>query len=238
MTATMPTEQRVPDPVTVLKRVDDRLARRAGDDPLPAETIAEFGRAVQEQIVEPLLAGTPAADPAVAAELQHKDDVITELRRIVDGHARSCDRLKADNARLSDEIEQARTECGEARAEATAAKGEARRAAGEVDLLGSELRASRDQLARVMMAADKEAATLKARIAELEAKRSSSDGVRHEHRYPWPRPGELPQPCKCGQPYPRAHLAEPREDVPATEPEPWADLFAGIRADLADWRPQ
>ncbi|PXY21152.1 hypothetical protein [Prauserella muralis] len=82
MTATL-NGHALPDPATVLKRVDDRLARKAGDDPLPAETIDAFADAVRTQIVEPLTANPPdAAELAqLRADLQCANDIVAELRK-------------------------------------------------------------------------------------------------------------------------------------------------------------
>jgi hypothetical protein len=71
----------LPDPRLVLKRVDERLAARAGDDPLPDTTIAEFATAIQQQIIDPLSAAldgerrragdVPPPQPPAALEEEH-----------------------------------------------------------------------------------------------------------------------------------------------------------------------
>ncbi|MEU0515826.1 hypothetical protein [Amycolatopsis sp. NPDC006125] len=226
-----------PDVYAVLKRTDERIARQRGYDPLGDDTIKPFADAVRPLIETGAAAGP---SPAAAAELQHKDDVIAELRRIVDGHARSCDRLQADKQRLAEELEQARAELAAARAEANEAKAEFRGASGEVNRLTSELRAGRQQLTRAMAAADEEAAKLKARIAELEqvADRSSAEGAAHRHFYLAAEPGQPIGPCMdpaCGKPYPRNHIADRSAEVSSTPQEPWAPLFQQIRGELADW---
>ncbi|MEU0465068.1 hypothetical protein ABZ215_13780 [Amycolatopsis sp. NPDC006131] len=226
-----------PDVYAVLKRTDERIARQRGYDPLGDDTIKPFADAVRP-LIETSAPARP--DPTAAAELQHKDDVIAELRRTVDGHARSCDRLKTDKQRLAEELEQARAELAAARAEANEAKAQFRGASGEVNRLTSELRAGRQQLARAMAVADEEAAKFKARIAELEqaVDRPSAEGAGHRHLYLAAEPGQPIGPCTdpaCGKPYPRNQIADLSGEVAPTPPEPWAPLFQRIRGELADW---
>lgn len=46
---------RMPDPVKVLKRVDDRLEHRTGHHPLTPAALVEYAGAIQKQIINPLL---------------------------------------------------------------------------------------------------------------------------------------------------------------------------------------
>lgn len=211
MTSTV-TGQCVPDPATVLKRVDDRLARDAGDDPLPAETLAVFAAAVQEQIVAPLLGGATAGpDLAAAAELEHKDDVIAELRRMVEGHTKSYEQAVAEKRRVMEAADRDRDKL---RAEVTKAEDESER----------YCRVANNYLAKMN------------ELQEALDERSSVDVERHRHFYPAERPGAIPSDCECGHPYPRAHITD-RSHEPASAPDAWAGLFAGLRVQLADWKP-
>ncbi|WP_027946571.1 hypothetical protein [Amycolatopsis taiwanensis] len=203
-----------PDVELLLRRVDEKLARRAGDDPLPAETITAFADAVR-----PLL-GTSTGGDLAAAELEHKDSVIAELRRIVDGHARSCDRLKADQQRAASEN---------------------RRLAEQLEAARGEVASKQALIERYLKAVDEERADLNGRIAALQKaleERSSSDGERHQHFYPADQPGAVPGPCACGHPYPRAHIRDRSGDVPLEVPDAWAQIFGQLRDQLADWEPE
>ncbi|RZQ59816.1 hypothetical protein [Amycolatopsis suaedae] len=207
MTTTMPG---IPDPSTVLRRVDNRLATRAGDDPLPPETIDEFAEAVRRQIMEPLAAG--AAAPVDDGELE-------ELRgQLADAEQRATTATTdlADLRRQLDELAdvQARAEVYRQERDAEAAENqrlatlleEARRAASEVA----------DELERVR--------------GEVPAE------AEHRHAYPWDDPKGVPGSCACGHAYPRTLPPVDTDDEPeAAAPEPWAGLLGRVRAELKGW---
>lgn len=136
MTTTVPARQAaLPDPATVLKREDARLARKAGDDPLPASTIDAFAQVVQRQIIEPLLAGHPVApsqDTELRAENARLTDAVDTLRRQVNDQAEQIDKARALRAQLDTataaaataqgELEKAKRKASQAEAELAAAR--------------------------------------------------------------------------------------------------------------------
>lgn len=224
MTATL-NGHALPDPATVLKRVDDRLARKAGDDPLPAETIDAFADAVRTQIVEPLAANPPdAAELAqLRADLQRLSAEVTDVRK-QRGH------LRAEVARLTEAaneaadarqlLEQSQAEVRKLTMQLTEANGAARSARAERDK-------ARERLQEIQL----ELAEAKAALEE----RPAVDAATHRHAYPLNGPDQIPGPCiDCDKPFPWTEPgAEHAPDDAPDEPQPWGELFARIRRELA-----
>lgn len=224
MTATLNGHQ-VPDVGAVLRRTDKRVAGRAGDDPLPVETIEAFAQAVQTQIVEPLLGGyLPAPDTGAAeavrlrGELQRQTDLVDELRKHVEARDRSVAlahrERDAARAELTNEreIQRQRAESernatqralDEARAEAASAKAERDKLKARLDDVQIELADTRRQLAEATQQP-------------------------HRHLYELPAPDARPQPCTCGHEFPTPRRARPG----AAPPDPFAELFARIRREI------
>ncbi|MFF5988159.1 hypothetical protein [Prauserella flavalba] len=236
MTATVDTRS-IPDPAVVLKRIDTRLAQKSGDDPLPPSVIDEFARGVRTQIIDPLTAGgLPAAAPRSGDDAQ----------------------LRADNARLADELHSALRDNERITAAAEAEVQRHRRQAAEQNAQAEALANQRDdaqaevrKLQRQLAETQAEAASAKAERDKLKSRlddaeidlaaahkaldEQAADRVEpRRHYYPVPAPGAEPEPCACGQPYPRSSI-EDRSGEPCAPQEPWAELIDRIRGELDEW---
>lgn len=241
----------------ILRRADEKLARRAGDDPLPAETITAFAGAVR-----PLI-GAGASSPDAAFELQRRDDLITELRKHVEARDRTIDRAKAeterkiasataaaegDSAKWKREVERLTTDLNAARSNVERLNRQLTEQRRQLDAEHDQTRQAlldvsnqRDEQASKIRQLEEDAVEVANDLASAHQaldEQAAQNVEPHRHLYPWAAPGELPEPCACGQPYPRAELPEPRADIPEPEPEPWADLLGRVRTELAGWTPE
>ncbi|GAB3376389.1 hypothetical protein [Amycolatopsis echigonensis] len=192
-----------------LARADRRYATRFGDDPAPREYLDALANAVRPFLTEPKTSRDSAPDSERETALA---SVAAELR--VD-NARLADQLQAEQdktKRLTAELEQARA--------AIEGKNEAlREHAATVERLRAELAdAERDRDAA------------HAALDEQDAARVEP----HQHRYPWPDPSRLPEPCECGREYPRA-VPPPTRAAADPEPEPWGGLLGQVRGELRGW---
>lgn len=208
MTATVTGQ---PDVELILRRVDERLARRAGDDPLPAETLAAFADAVR-----PLLGAGAAVDPAPLDEQARLREQLERVMKTADAEA---ERLNAKVTELQAKLDDSAT-VSEAWAQALAEAAEQRAALWEL-----------------VKAAVRDRRQAWQHAAEVERALAQQSSVEHEHKYPVEQPGDTPAACRCGKPYPRAYLLNPGEYEPE-EPDAWTRFFAGIREQLADWPPE
>ncbi|AIJ26388.1 hypothetical protein [Amycolatopsis methanolica] len=187
MTATV-TGRAVPDPEVVLRREDERLARRAGDEPLPHHTITAFAAAVRKQIVEPLLARGGAAGAAAA----DREATQAELTR-----------LRAELATVRGNLDRITATADRERAEHQAAHDRTRRELVDVQQQLSTVVHERDDLQAAAARLQAEAVEL---ANELEHARRAGATVRpHRHLYPMGASGEAFGPCEepgGGKPYP------------------------------------
>lgn len=73
---------------------------------------------------------------------------------------------------------------------------------------------------------------------DLTAAQQTARKPKHRHAYPWSSPDELPGPCECGHPFPRALDEDDEEIVP--ELTPWDELMERVRyeLELAGWPPE
>ncbi|WP_435582884.1 hypothetical protein [Amycolatopsis thermoflava] len=232
----------VPNVETVLRRAATRLARAAGYELLDEGQVLQLVDVVRDQIVHPLVDGAqPGLAPAVTAELEGLRAKLAEAQREANGWKELADRWERDHqtnvlpytGQLETERDQARAAraalwelCKAAVRERGQAWAEAARLEGELEAAHKQAETWQREYERVRDEA-----------AETIAERSSSDGERHRHYYPAEQPGQPPGPCLCGKPWPRTHTDDP-DDEPATEPDPWDRIFAGLRDELADWPPQ
>lgn len=205
----------IPDVALVLKREDERQCRRAGDDPLPPDTIDTLAAAVRKQIVDPLLAQTPSSG-------DHEG-------------------LRADNFRLAEQAETLRREVNELGEKVTAAarerddaQAETRRVQRALDKVRAEVvsfKAERDALQNRLQEVE-----VDLQAAHKALDEQAADNVEpHRHLWEVPEPNAEPQPCSCGLEYPRLHVADASRDLPTPRPEPWAHIIDRLRVELADW---
>lgn len=225
MTATLPG---VKDVRSALARADRKFARGSADDEAAPEYLDALARAV-EPLVGAIAPG--AADSVeleqLRADHQRQTDVVGELRKIVDGHARTADRLSADNKRLGEQAadlarhhEQARTEAAEATTKAGSLA---------VDLKASKEIAAAAKASESSLRSELEG--LRKELVDAYAELSAKD----EHRHGYPFTGGIePGPCSCGHAYPRSVKPAARDDKPAPV-EPVELLFARVRDDLKGW---
>lgn len=221
----------------VVRRADDRWARRHGDEPAAPEYLQQIVAAVR-----PLL-GQPPAGPVDDVQVkqllfdkQRLQDLVDELRKHVDARDRTIDRQKSALEQVKAEL------AGANRAADSTALREKLAAAGadierlttltteldkQVQARGSIIERRENELALQRRTADKIRADLAAAQQRAET---------HHHQYVVDAPGTEPKACECGQPYPRTTIAV--EDVKPSPPEPWAELFGQIRAEAkkAGWK--
>ncbi|RSD21974.1 hypothetical protein [Amycolatopsis eburnea] len=216
----------------VVRRADDRWARRHGDEPAAPEYLRQIVDAVR-----PLL-GQPVAAPADGDQVQQlRDDkqrlgdLVAELRKDVEARDRTIDSQKAT-------VEQAKAELASARraaaAKLAAADADVERLTAQVTELDTQVQAR----GAIIERRDADIAQLHANVDELRRKLDAAEQATppHQHRYLVDAPGTEPQACECGHPYPRAVV--PTEPVKPSPPEPWAKLFGQIRAEAktAGWK--
>ncbi|MFJ8818185.1 hypothetical protein [Amycolatopsis thermoflava] len=223
----------VPDPETVLRREDQRLSRRSGDDPLPADQLRAFATAVRAAVVEPLTAElakrTAAPQPAPGPDLQDEcARLADELASARADHARQVDTLRQQINQQAADIDDARS---------------ARRQLEEATTAVASLQAERDRLRSkieglksALAAAEQSAAKWEAEFQQrADDEVGEQAALAHRHYYPADSPGQTPGPCACGHPYPRAHIANRWDEVAPSPAEPWAPLLDQIRAEVGTW---
>jgi hypothetical protein len=194
----------VPEVAKVLELADRRFAARAGDDPATPEYLAVLTRAVQQQVIDQLPAGVPVA---------------------IDTH--ELDNLRVDYKRSGEIVAELRRELSWKDGQLSTAQ---IAAAGRDE----EYKRQRDrQVAELADALDERDAALKVRD---EARRAIEDLATanangHHHTYEWTGPAAEPSSCPCGQPYPRGAIRH--TSTKPSAPEPFAELFGKIRAQLS-----
>jgi ABC-type transporter Mla subunit MlaD len=238
MTATV-----IDDVAKVLERADGRWARRQGDEPAVQDYLDVLANAVRTQLGTQL--GAPVAgggavvvdDVAVKqlrADKERLDDLVTELRRHVDGADRNAARLKAklDAAPTAEGLDEARTQRDTARGQLADAEADNSRLADQLATTRRDAAEKRARLEETIRILDAQLAELRAAAEKTLEEIAAADAV-HTHQYESLGPGQIPLDCECGQPYPRGR----RAPVPAGKPDvdPWGDLFGRIRGELAGW---
>jgi DNA repair exonuclease SbcCD ATPase subunit len=234
----------------VVRRADDRWARRHGDEPAAPEYLQQIIAAVR-----PLL-GQPPAGPVDDVQVQQLlddkqrlGDLVAELRKqaetrgqVVERQARQVAALRKDldaadaeaRRRVDAAAEVLRTQLDETRAKLAAAGADVERLTAHTAELDRQVQASTAIIER----RDADVAQLHATVDEQRAQLAAAERAKppHHHRYAVDAPGTEPRPCQCGQPYPRAAIVT--EDVEPSAPEPWAELLGRIRAEAkkAGWK--
>jgi hypothetical protein len=233
----------------VVKRADDRWARRQGDEPASPEYLEVIVNAVR-----PLL-GQPAAAPVDDGQLrqllddkQRLGDLAGELRKqadsrakVIDGQGREITVLRKQVAESTASLEE-RVSAFKLLEKDLAAACEQLAAAGadveHLTALTAELSSTVKARGAIIERREADVAQLHGTVDELRAKLTAVEQAEppHQHRYVVDAPGTEPRPCACGQSYPRAAIAT--EDVEPSAPEPWAELFGQIRdeAKKAGWK--
>lgn len=218
------------DWTVVLRRVDTKLAKRTGDDPLPVETIAAFARAVEDHAG----AAPNGTAPAESAEHDALRDALEKanaeleqlrkrskiaggdfeiLREQADSRHRECEELRAENATLADQLAQA-TKTAELAAHLRI---EADGWKAELDALTAERNELREHLK----------AAKRPRIPAPPA---------HIHAYPWESPDKLPGACACGKQYPGGLGYDPDDDAgDSVVIGRWDEIMDELRVELEGW---
>jgi hypothetical protein len=214
------------DPLVVLRRAEQK---HTGEEPGDLNHLAD---AVRVHIVEPLLAGaTGPVDDAQVKQLQFDkqrlDDLVTELRKHVTARDKTIDRQVQQVTDLKHQLDEARAErdtaTAQLREQGPAPDGALAQAQADNARLADELACARRDLRWANKALDE--------IADDEASRPA---IVHVHQHLTAGPGEFPENCACGHPWPRNPTDdEPEEVVP--DVEPWGDLFGQIRSELGGW---
>lgn len=203
------------DAKKILERADKKYAAHRGDDPAPDDFLGALAHAVQQQIIDPLIAGTAAApgDP----------DELEVLRR----------KLAGKDA----EINHARAERDTARGllkDATAAPRPDAAVLAEVEQLRDALAKTTTELNAVRTALKNTKRDLDYANRTLDELADEHTAAPHRHAYPIAKPGEDPQPCACREPYPRTNVVEDEFEV-RPDVEPFAALLTRVRDELDTW---
>jgi hypothetical protein len=228
----------------VVKRADDRWARRQGDEPASPEYLEVIVNAVRPLLGQPVTG--PVDDVQVKQQLladkQRLADLVDELRKQADARGKIVERQARELTALKQDLGAAGVDARrrvDAAAEAMQAPLKA--AQDEVDrltALTTELSSTVKARGAIIERREADVAQLHGTVDELRAKLTAVEQAKppHQHRYVVDAPGTEPRPCACGQSYPRAAIAT--EDVEPSAPEPWAELFGQIRdeAKKAGWK--
>lgn len=240
----------------LLERTDARMARKNGDDPLPPETIDAFAQAVEAQLPKLNGNGAGGSSATVVAALERDiaeaKSLAASVRSERDRLAMRLQEVQIDLAAARQELEQLRRDggraveiVGETGARVTALQDQLDAQQTELEKLGREhgkslqenlqlterVDAQRDELDAVNAERDQ----LRTKLGEaLKAGRPRHTATPvHEHRYPQAAPDELPGPCECGKPFPRALFDDPEDDeVAGYELTGWDEQWEQIRAEL------
>lgn len=227
----------------VLERTDEKLAKRSGDDPLPAETIAAFARAVEAQLQGRQGDATQLGDEILrwqecageqAGEIERLRAEANEWARKYNGEARDQIRdLESERSTLQERHERMREAyAAEQRAHAEL-KAENAELADQLAATSALLRrAARTVSAfrRTLAATDRELdqARKDAETWQSEYERVRDDALDdlvekldepHRHLHEVPSRRAAPLPCECGRPWPRASsrgvMAQARAELEA-----------------------
>lgn len=221
MTATVP---KIPDPLLVLRRAEQR---HTGEEPGDLTHLAD---AVRDLIIAPLTAGSaPAVDDVqvkqLLADKRRLEDVIAELRKVVDGHARSYEREKAASGELKKQLDEARAERDTARAQLRD-----RPDTGVDPSLLDQAQRDSARLADELACARRDLAMANRTLDEIADEQA--DQPAHVHQYPVDLATGQRGPCSCHKPWIR-DLTEDDEPV-VPDIEPLDQLFARIRTELQE----
>jgi len=243
----------------VVRRADDRWARRHGDEPAAPEYLQQIIDAVRLLLGQP----APADDVQVRqllADKQRLTDLVEELRKQADTRGKVVERQVREIAALKKDLESAdadarrRVDVAAATMEEPlrVAEKEANRLREALVLRTQELDDARAQLRNrpaadptreKLVAAAAEVTTreklaaagadverLTGEVARLTEQLAAREVPEHSCLYPIAEPGAEPGPCEmCQRPYPRSADAYELEDDVPPTVEPWAALFGQIR---------
>ncbi|MFB9687675.1 hypothetical protein [Amycolatopsis plumensis] len=226
----------------VVRRADDRWARRHGDEPAAPGYLKQITDAVR-----PLLGQAPAGpvDGGQVQQLlddkQRLGELIAELRKTAETRGKVIERQKADLAARDKSLEERTAAFKLLEKDLTAAREKLAAAGADVERLTAHVTELEKQVqarGAIIERRDADAEQLHATVDELRAKLAAAEQAKppHQHRYAVDAPGTEPRACECGHPYPRAVV--PTEPVPPSPPEPWAKLLDQIRAEAkkAGWK--